>query len=400
VKVKPLGTLLLFTAFLVFPPGRAGAQEQEAGFYMEKTGEGFRFVQRFSWKPEEYASFYEVVIQRRESSGNWTTIFSDFTGDDFIEVSLPPGPYRYHVRAYDLIEKPVGNPEWVSFEVLPALMPVLEGFSPRSFPLDGAAAEGAVLTLTVRGRNLAETAEFRLVRKSPAPSADILPLERRGGASGQEAVLVFGGGQLSPGTYELVVVNPGGLSGSLGTLRIYLPEPMPRFAVSLGYKPLIPLYGGLHELLDASFFPAGAYGQFSFLPVQTPAMALGLETDISWTRLSSRYISEVWDYDVSGQYVGLELYGLVQKPLTQRLALNLRLGGGLFSILGFEKKASGLKTEPVNALVPVAGGGLSIRLVFYKSFFARLGAEYTHFFSADDSPPGYLRPFAGMGLAW
>lgn len=403
MKTKALGALLFCAILLVFLPGRAGAREQEAGFYVEETGERARFVQRFSWEPEEYASFYEVVIQRRESSGNWSTSFSGFTGDNFIEVSLPPGSYRYRVRAYDLMEKPAGNPEWAAFEVLPALRPVLEGFSPSRFPFDGAAGDGLVLILTVSGQNLTEAAEFRLVRQSPAGTADILPLERRSGASGKEAVLVFGGGQLSLGTYELQVVNPGGLSDSLGTLLIYQPEtmpPPPRFSVSAGYEPLIPLYGGLYELLNASFFPAGVYGQFSFLALRTASIGLGLETDISWTRLSSRYYSNVQNYDVSGHYLGIALYGFAQKPLNRYLSLRLRLGGGIFSILGFEKRAPGLKSEPVNALVPAAGGGLSLRLVFYKSFFTGLGAEYTHFFSADESPPGYLRPFWGMGVSW
>jgi hypothetical protein len=400
VKTQALGALLFCTVLLVFPFRRAataGAQEQEAGFYLEGTGQNARFVQRFSWEPEEYASFYEVVIQRRESSGNWTMSFSGFTGDNFIEVSLPPGSYRYHVRAYDLMERPAGKAEWAAFEVLPALRPVLEKFSPSRFPLDGGAGDGVVLILSVSGQNLAEAAEFRLVRQSPAGT--ILPLERRSGASGEEAVLVFGGGQLSPGIYELVVVNPGGLSDSLGTLRIYL-SVMPRFAVSAGYKPLIPLYGGLYELLDASFFPAGAYGQFSFLALRTDSIGLGLETDVSWTHLSSRYYSGIQDYDVSGHYLGVELYGLVQKPLNRHLALNLRLGGGVFSILGFEKKAPGLKNEPVNALVSAAGGGLSFRLVLYKSFFACLGAEYIHFFPAGDPPSGHLRPFGGIGVSW
>jgi hypothetical protein len=393
--VKPHApAALLFAALLVFPPGEAPAQEREAGFYLEDTGGAFRFVQRFSWLPEEYAAFYEVVIQKRDDDGNWITSFSDFTEDDFIELSLPPGSYRYRVRAYDLMERPAGNPEWVSFEILPALRPVLERFSPTRFSPGG----GAALILTVSGRDLAEAAEFRLVRKSPAGSPGIPPLERREGPAGTGTVLVFDGARLSPGTYELVVVNPGGLSDSLGTLRVY-PDAMPRFAFSGGYGPLIPLYGGLHELLDAPFFPAGAYGQFSFLPARAGSAGLGLETGIYWTRLSSGYRGGLQEYDVSGHYMGVEVYGIAQQRLNRRLALTLRLGGGLFSILGFEKKAPGYRDGRTNALVPVAGGGLSLRLFLSGPFFADLGAEYTHFFSADDSPPGYLRPFAGIGFS-
>jgi hypothetical protein len=297
------------------------------------------------------------------------------------------------------MEKPSGDPEWRSFEIFPAFRPVLESFSPDSFLLD-VPGEGATLILVVRGLNLTEQAEFRLVRESPGGPQEFLPLERRGGASGKEAVLVFDPEQLPPGSYELSVVNPGGLSDSLGTLRIYLPATMPRFAVSAGYGPLLSLYGGLSELLDASFFPAAAYGQFSFLPLQTPSVGLGLEADIFWTRLSSSYKSSVQEYDVSGHYTGLEVYGFVQKPLGRRVSAKLRLGGGLFSVAGFEKRAPGRRAGAVNALIPAAGGGLSLRMVVLTSFFADLGAEYTHFFSADDSPPGYLRPFAGLGLCW
>jgi hypothetical protein len=390
-------------ALLVVPPQEAGTQEREAGFYVEETGEGIRFVQRFSWAAEEYASFYEIVIQSEESAGNWSTSFSNLTENNFIEVSLPPGSYRYRVQAYDLIEQPVGNPEWKPFEILPALRPALESFSPDTFPFDSSgegAGEGGALILVVRGLNLTDQAEFRLVRESPDGPQEVLPLERRGDASGKEAVLVFDPEQLPPGNYELSVVNPGGLSDSLGTLRIYLPGTMPRFAVSVGYGPLLSLYGGLSELLDASFFPAGVYGQFSFLLLQTNFIGLGMEADLFWTLLSSSYTSSVQKYDVSGHYTGLEVYGFVQKPLGRHISAKLRLGGGLFSVAGFEKKAPGSQAGATNALIPAAGGGLSLRFVFLKSFFADLGAEYTHFFSADDSPPGYLRPFAGIGFCW
>jgi hypothetical protein len=400
VKPQVFAALLFFAAFLVFPPGQALAQEREAGFYLEETGGGFRFIQRLSWEPEEYAAFYEVVVQKREDSGNWITSFSDLTENDFIELSLPPGAYRYQVRAYDLMERPAGDPKWVSFEVLPALRPVLERFSPGRFSLGGVSGGETALILTVSGRDLAETAEFRLIRKSPAGSPDILPQERRGSAAGTGTVLVFGREHLSPGIYELAVVNPGGLSDSLGTLRIYQDD-APRFAVSAGYGPLIPLYGGLHELLDASFFPAGAYGQFSFLPIQTGSIGLGLETGIYWTYLSSPYYNSAAqkNYDVSGHYIGIELYGLFQKTLNRRMTAKLRLGGGIFSIAGFEKKAPGIQAGQVNALIPAAAAGFSLRLFFLKSFFADLGVEYTHFFSAADSPPGYLRPFGGIGFS-
>jgi hypothetical protein len=387
---------LLLAAFLALLPGRGGAQEREAGYYVEETGGGPRFVQRFSWEPEEYASRYEVRVERREDTGNWTRVLAEFTADNFIELSLSPGSYRYVVQAHDLMERPSGNPEWIYVEVLPALQPVLKSFSPDRLSLDELdRPEGrAALTLTVRGRNLA-AAMFRLV---PGEGEALLPLRVLPEASGERVVLTFGGERLFPGNYELRMVNPGGLSAS-GTLRVSPPKKTMALSVSAGYEPLIPLYGGLHELLTAPAFPIGAGGRVSFLPVQTKFIDIGMETALHWTYVSSRYDGGTLVYDVTSHFLGLEAYGLFQKNLTRRLSLNLRLGGGLFAILGFEKETAAYHAGQVNVLVPAAGGGLSLRRRFFKFLFAELGAEYTHFFSVDDPPPGYVRPFLGIGYS-
>jgi hypothetical protein len=410
---KRLGFLL--TAFLVLPPAQSRAQERGPGYYIEETGEGPRFVQRLSWEPEEYASRYEVRVEKRDPAGNWAETLTEFTAGDFIEFSLPPGSYRYRVRAFDLLEKPSGNPGWINFEVFPALRPELRRFTPDRVYLNALAPGGGteVLTLAVRGRNLAEAAEFRLAPvypagprrggESPVPAPPeegkpVLPLRSLPGASGERAVLVFAGEGLSPGNYELRVVNPGGLSDSLGTLRVYASKKTLRLFVSPGYGPLVPLYGRLNELLETPVHPAGAYGRIALLPVETNFAEMGLEAAFYWTYISSPYKGEARVYDVSSHILGLMAYGLLRKPLNRSLALTFRLGGGLSSILDFEKQSPETSAEKVNALVPAAGGGLSLQWSFAKFFFAELGAEYTHFFSVDHPSPGYLRPVLGIGF--
>jgi hypothetical protein len=404
----PAFSVLLCTACLLSLPCRA--QEQETGYYLEKTVGKPRFIQRLSWEPEEYASRYEVRMERREEGGNWSPVFERFTGGNFIEISLSPGSYRYRVRAYDLVENPADSSEWVYFEILPAVQPGLESFSPNRISLDELSLPDGrtALTLTVRGRNLTETAEFRLVRlpggraAGPETEEAVLPLRRVPGGDSEETVLIFDGRRFFPGDYELHVTNPGGLSDSLGTLHIVPPKKPDRavhFSVSGGYSPLVPLYGEIHELLEAPVFPAGAYGHFSVLPLRTNSARFGLEAAVRWTLLSSRYKGGALVYDVSSQFLGLEARGLFQKDLTRRLSLNLGLGGGLFSILGFEKRTAGYRTKEVNALVPVIGGGLSLRWFFSEFFFAETGVEYTHVFSVDDPSPGYIGPFAGIGFS-
>jgi hypothetical protein len=193
------------------------------------------------------------------------------------------------------------------------------------------------------------------------------------------------------------VVNPGGLSDSLGTLGIYLPGKPAIFFVSTGYGPLIPLYGRLHELLEAPFFPAGAYGRIGFLPLRPGFADVGLEAAFHWTYIASRYEHKIQDYDVSSHFLGFTAYGLLRRPLNRNMALAFRLGGGIVSVLGFKKQTP--EAGEVDALIPAAGGGLFFQWSFFKSLFAELGVEYTHFFSVDNPSPGYLRPVLGIGFS-
>jgi hypothetical protein len=385
---------LFLMVFFILTPGRVRAQE--TGDYLRETGGEPHFIQRFSWEPEEYASRYEVRIERQESGGNWTRILTELTGGDFIELSLPPGSYRCLVQAHDLMENPAGNPDWIYFEVLPALRPRLESLAPDRIRLDklGILSGKAALTLTVKGRNLVEGTEFRLVTET---GEEILPLQYR--PSGNGAVLVFAGEQLAPGNYNLRAVNPGGFSDSLGTLKISPSKKPIVFSVSVGYGPLIPLYGKLNELLEAPAYPAGAYGRIALLPIQTDFADMGVEGAFHWTYIASLYNGGTQVYDVSSHFLGFEAYGLLQKSLNRSMALNFRLGGGLSLILDFEKQALGTGVGKVNALAPTIGGGLSFQWRFVKFFFAELGVEYTHFFSVDNPSPGYLRPVLGIGFS-
>jgi hypothetical protein len=382
--------LFLLAALFIFPAGRLSAQEP--GYYIQETEAGPRLVQRLSWEPEEYASYYEVRIEKRDSGGNWSRSLAEITGENFIEVSLSPGSYRYQVQAYDLMERPAGNPPWIPAEVISAFQPELENFVPDQVFLDNLFGKSAPVTLTVKGRNLTEGAEFRLV---PAIGKALLPTQYI--SENTEAVLVFSG--VPPGNYELLVVNPGGLSDSLGTLRIYPPKKTIPLSASLGYAPLIPLYGRLHKLLDAPSFPAGGYGGFSLLPIQTQFVDMGFEAAIMWTYIFSRYDGGMVIYDVNSHSLGLEIYYVFEKALSGNLVLDLRLGAGIFSVLGFEKRTASGGAGQLNALVPVAGGGLSLRWFFFKPFFAEMGMEYTHFFSVDNPSPGYLRPTLGIGFS-
>jgi len=178
-----------------------------------------RIVQRFSWEHDEYASAYEARVERRDDAGVFTEIERKLTNDDFVEFSLSAGFYRYRVQAYDLLDRPAGNPPWIFLEIIPALRPELLDINPKQLYLD---EEGV---LVISGRNFGLGARIYLeLRGSPGDQEQITPREFIPAGSGGGR-LVFGSAQLKEGIYDVHIQNPGGLSSSRGPLNI-VPRPV------------------------------------------------------------------------------------------------------------------------------------------------------------------------------
>jgi len=81
--------LMFITALCLTVPASLWAQNTEP-----------RSVQRLTWVGDRYATRYEVIIEKDED-GKYTRTLQEFTTDFFIEVSLPPGKYRFQVIPYD-----------------------------------------------------------------------------------------------------------------------------------------------------------------------------------------------------------------------------------------------------------------------------------------------------------
>jgi len=105
--------------------GAQSAQDDESqnnGHYVIEQ----RYVQKISWKGDEYTRKYEVVIERIEGKKN-SVVLREFTEKANLEISLPPGNYRYRIIPYDYLNQ-IGEPsEWVTLEIKPApVVPVEE----------------------------------------------------------------------------------------------------------------------------------------------------------------------------------------------------------------------------------------------------------------------------------
>jgi hypothetical protein len=361
---------------------------QDASWFLDKSGGSPRFIQRFSWAADEYALRYEVVIEREEAAG-FQEILRESTEANYIEVSLPPGKYRYGVMGYDLLGRSGPAPEWIPFEIIEALEPELHDFSPTVFYFD----EDTVWVLNLTGQNLSPDAQVYL-RQEGSAGPVIVPDEYASSASGAGARLVFNIRKLTPGDYEVYIKNPGGLENSLGTFRIAFRKPVD-FYIGMDYTPLLPLYGEFNRLLEQPVFPLGGQIRFGVMPFKRAFGYLGLELAADY-----HYFPAAFDtYAVSLHVPGAELNILFQKWLPNRvMSFVFRAGGGFGMAADYHiTYAEGDDSEPALFLSPRVTAGVSFLYLITHSFFAEAGLDYTHWFAPDNPSPGYLRPRIGAG---
>ncbi|MDR2370882.1 MAG: hypothetical protein LBD71_05340 [Treponema sp.] len=374
-----------FLVLVLLLPAALSAQEKKS--YVIDTSSGTaRFIQRISWYPEEYASRYEVRVEERLPDGGFREILRESAEADYLDVSLPHGSYRVRIQAYDLFDRPAGDPPWINLEVLPALQPELYAVNPDVL------RPGEPASLALSGRGFAEGSRVTLRNRANGREETGVFIPEPGGEKGRA---VFASPPAA-GVYDVILENPGGLSGYLGPLTVPPRRLSLNYYFSAGYKPMLPLSGQINDILESAFYPAGVYLRFGIMPFEVNNFSFGFETKAGWNYLRSSYTSRGAVYRAAGHFADLRLNAAAQMWLAdRRLALMLSGGGGLASILGFKKQNS---VSGVNVLYPSLDAGFSVIWQFQKTFFTAAGADFQYLFSADKTNPAFLHPFVGAGV--
>jgi hypothetical protein len=383
-------------------------------------GEEELFIQRLTWEKTDHAYRYEVIVEEQTGSGDYAEILRELKTENVIELSLPPGLYRYRIGVYNLLNRPAGISDWIPFRVLPALQPELHSFS-QDFISAGTGDPQVAITL--RGANLVEGAELHIQPESGG--GDIAPTAFLPG--GESARLIFT--RLAPGPYRVRIRNPGGLEAALTITVAPLPAPSPAAPaaaadgaaaaavdaggavpdragdsggasdlrgvhVSVEYAPMIPLYGYVFTPFDQVFHPAGVSFRVGFTPLMRSWGDLGLELAPSWTMLDSG----TTEIHLGTVYVN----GLYQWFFADTAALVIRAGAGVNLIYGTED----LNSASIFTWTFSAGGGVFLRWFIpgvhnflqipRNALYLEAGAEYGHLFTKD-APAGYVKPVLGFG---
>jgi hypothetical protein len=365
--------------------GFVGSDRGENSFRVVETPEGLQIIQRLSWLRDENDFRYEIIIEKQNENGEYTQILRQGRTENFIELSLTMGRYRYRVLVYNLLDRFEYSTNWAVFSIDRARHPVLSRISPDHFTLTGKDRDWVI---ELGGTNLLPDSEVSL--RPLTGGAPILPGEYTAFPGETGGQVVFHSAVLTAGRYELYVRNPGGFEAHREcTVRN---QPIFDLFGSLSYVPAVPVYGYLSDLFDGGIYPLGFSFRADFLPLTGKWGALGLETFVFWNYFS---VTKT-DLRATAHLLDFQLNLLYQYTLSPHLVLGLRLGGGQALVLALSYDIDDIEQDPVSTWIPSLDGGLSLKWIFHPHGFAELGLDYVNLFAADGSQ-GFLLPFIGAG---
>ena len=385
------GILLLCTAFL-FSQNRqeetlAGTTREGGSFRFERTPEGMRIIQRLSWIRGAQDFRYEALIQQRDERGSYKEIQRESTEDNFIEMSLPRGRYRYRVAVYNLLDQVEYTTAWVSFGILPAVQPWISHISPKEFALK----EDTSFSIEVRGENFLAESDAVLVPRGGGE--EIRPSGYTASSTGESARLDFELEDLRPGDYDLYFRNAGNFEDRVDfAIHDFRSSD---FFIGLAYSPFILLHGYPDAFFDDLLYPMGfsLHADYFFHRMEEGRLGASIRL------IGGRMVSSEKD---NGMRASLWIAGalanaLYEYKLTRDMVLHMRAGGGAAALNVSYDFSKGTAPGSHSTWMPALNAGISWEWLLHRHAYVEAGLDYLFLFSKDVSRPGFLLPFVGVG---
>jgi hypothetical protein len=391
MKHAALLLAVLYSGSLLFSQEAPSVPEASSGgvtsdYRLDADG---KIRQRIAWTRAN-AYFHEIEIEKLGPGAVWELEIKERTEQNFLELALPPGMYRYRILNYNVLGRVGAVSEWMGIRVFVAKQPAVESCSPAAWFVDSLEEE---FTLTLEGRNLVEEAEVYIAARKDR-AKPVRPSSVVYSADENSITAVFRTEGLELGAYEIVIINPGGMKQVRGGFSVGFSRLLD-INISLGYAPVLPLYGYLFDTYDDSFYPPGFYGRISVVPLKRLWGWIGFELTPHYVNLKT----ENGRYRLTGHMIGVYTDLLYQRWMRHfTLALNLRLGGGLATLSNVKfNHRDGSQSEGTGTMTFALNAGASVQWFVWKNMFVETGMEYTQFISSQSPAPGLVRFNAAVG---
>lgn len=338
-------------------------------------------TQTLRWTAVEGASAYELKV--------WTAmgvVTRLRVEAPMVVLQLKPGQYLYSIAVYNVLDQPEAESLPRELVVLRAEVPRPEALVPGQMD-----ASDPVRRFVLRGSLFVEGASVNLVTADGARVTPAHVVERSDG----QWLLEFPGANLSPGQYDLVVQNPGGLQRTLrGALRVNAER---AFEVRLagGWMGALPILDPWFlEVWGNDFVSQGWLGRADLVFVKQPSYQVGIGLD---TRLWNQG-HEVDAIVLSSDFLAVGIEGFSSWLVNRSLHASARLGAGVIRsrhVFEYEFSA-GTSWE---SLDPYASLELNGSYWFTRWLYLEAGVDLSLGFN-NGYVAGLVRPLALLGLSY
>ena len=349
------------------------------------------FVHRLEWSQAEFSAYYVVILEQKRGE-QYIEVLRRTIYDNFLDVSVPAGEYRYRLLSYNILGRLDTTTEWEYIIIIQAVEPSIFSFTPTNFYFD----RKSLRVIYLEGINLNIDSEIYLQRRPGKDDAEfnpednqLVPKEVRVTDIGDRAQLAFDEEMLVEGVYDIIVKNPGGFEGQTGPFGISVAKPWD-LNVSAGYFPLVKLFSN-EDVLDKAGIPLAFGASASFLPYKKDFGFIGAElhTFLGYYEFQSNdeLINSVHSSIFSVQVNAIYQYWFIKDTL----AVNARIGLGITSLLGYSFEFhTGKISDMQNFAFFSWGLGASAQWIFYRQLYLEGGLDYFHVHDSD-YPMGFLR---------
>jgi len=291
-----------------------------------------------------------------------------FTADNYLEISMPPGKYRFCVIPYDILDKPATGTQWAAFKVYNAVRPELYKTEELNYYNDKNGSKFEFF-----GNNIEPDAQIYFVASD---GERVAPVEIIGNEDGNSVRLVFDKGQLIDGEYEIIVINPGGLDTSMSGIdyRAYREKfGIAHYVAGVSFMQAYPSYG---EGLSSGGYLYYLSAHISFISCMFLDNYIGFELTLS--RFTKFWEHFYYTDQTNGYRFGYNLI-FINWISGRQAAVNFRIGAG------FDLQPMDLSYFNI---------GVSFQYRIFQKFYVEAGVNFSN--SIIDSTIGDFMPWIGL----
>jgi len=363
--------LVILFLLLLFPLGAFAQKVEETNevkknYIIETEGKKTVFYQTLSWENVEGILHFEFELEKKEKNGKWVIVDKKKLKQNFLEVSLPAGKYRYRIKVINLL----GQVDAVSadryFDILVAYQPETSSVSPDAIYFDEEYSD----IVNITGKHFREETTFALQKEGGAPIfgkiVEINP-------DGTKAKISFNMLRINPGQYEFVVTDPSGLKDSKQKMIFKFQKPIDIF-LSGGYA-----FNGFagnklfKEYFGKNFAALSGVLRFSLVPIKRSYGNFGFNLTGSGMYLRKKDP----DYTLSA---GLLLTGIqavyMKSIIRHRLNFDAHLGFGTAFMVNTQFVFSGFESPKSWYWGLTMNLGTALQVYVYKKLYIEVNLDH------------------------